>query len=290
MFHRRAACALLALALAGGAGTAGAQAVLKRIADRRQVTIAYTESAAPFSFLRDGKPAGYAVDLCLDVAERLKRETGQPGLRLNFVPVEQDTLARLMKAGSVDLLCGGISDTPGRRNTMAFSAPIYLSAVKLLVRADDGPRSLDALKGKTVAVIGRTTAEDAIDGLNKQRGLAVRAARVVSPEAALSQLRLKQADAWARDEVLILGALGREADAQKFTVLPEALSKEVIAIAMPQDELLRKVVNESLAESARSGRLEAIYEKWFVQPNAASTAGLKMPLSPELKAEFDRLR
>ena len=287
MFHRRAACALLVLSLAGAAQ---AQAVLKRITERQQVIIGYTDTAAPFSFAKDGRPMGYAIDLCVDVAARLRRDLGQPALGVRFVEVDQDKVPRLVKAGSVDLLCGGFSDTPARRGAIAFSAPIYLSAVKLLVRTEDGPRTLDAMKGKTVAVIGRTTAEDALAGLNRQRALQVKQARVVSPEAALSQLRLKQADAWARDEVLILGSLGREADAQKFTLLPDALSKEVIAIAMPSDELLQKMVNETLAEAARSGRIEALYDKWFVQPNAASAAGLKLPLSAELKAEFDRLR
>ncbi|MCG2592727.1 amino acid ABC transporter substrate-binding protein [Ramlibacter sp. XY19] len=289
MVHPRAAQFLLVLALAASAGSAGAQAVLKRIADRQQVTIGYTETAAPFSFLEAGKPVGYAVDLCADVAQRLRGVLGQAALRSRFVPVDQDNVARLLRAGSVDLLCGGISDTPQRRQSMDFSAPIYLSAVKLLVRAD-GPQSLDAMKGRTVAVIGRTTAEDAIADANRQRALQLKAARVVSPEAALSQLRLKQADAWARDEVLIAGSLGRETDAGQFALLPEPLSKEVIAIAMPRDEQLRKVVNEALADAVRSGRLEALHDKWFVQPNSASAAGLKRPLSPELKAEFDRLR
>jgi len=275
---------------AAGAGPAMAQDILKRIADRQQVVIGYSETAAPFSFRAGGAPAGYAIELCGSVVDRLRRELGQPGLAARFVPVDQDSVVRHVSAGSVDLLCGGVSDTPARRNLLTFSAPIFLSAVKLMVRADDGPRTLSALKGKTVAVVGRTTAEAAINTLNKQQGLDIRMSRVVSPDAALSELRLHQADAWARDEILLLGTIAREPDAARFAILQDVLSTETIAIAMPPDAQMQRFVNATLAELTRSGRLEPLYDKWFVHPNPAAASGLKAPMSPELKAEFARLR
>lgn len=289
MLHRPIA-ACLAVLLACAAAPARTQDALKRITLRQQVNIGYAENAAPFSFRAGGRPAGYSVELCSAVAAHLKRELGRPELPVTFVSVDQDAVMRLLRGSSLDLLCAGVSDTPERRKIMAFSAPIFLSSVKLLVRAEDGPRSVGALKGKSVAVIGRTTAETVMNDLNKQQGLGIEVSRVVSPDAALSQVRLRQSEAWARDEVLLLSALGRQPDAQKFSILPDGLSTEVIAIAMPRDEELQRVVGAALAELVRSGRMEALYEKWFVQPHAASPKGLKIPLSPQLKAEFERLR
>lgn len=282
--------AVLACVLACTCLPLAAQEVLKRIAGRQQVNIGYAENAAPFSFRGASGPSGYAIELCAAVVATMKRELGLQQLPVRFVPVDQDSAARLVAADSVDLLCAGVSDTPARRMTMAFSNPIFFSTVKLLVRSDDGPQSLAALKGRTVTLLGRTTAEAAVNAVNRKQGLGLQVAQVVSPDAALSQLRLHQADAWARDEVLLLGALAHESDAQKFTVLPEVLSTETIAIAMPQDAQLQRVANDTLAELARSGRLEAIYERWFVQPNPAAAAGLRFPLSPQLKAEFARAR
>lgn len=280
---------LVALACALGGGAVLAQDVLKRIAARKQVNVGYSVDSAPFSFVAQGRPTGYSIDLCVHVLERLGREVGQPNLAIQVLPVEQDQLPRLVRTGAVDLVCGGVSDTPQRRQSMSFSAPIYLSAVKLLVRSD-GPKAATDLKGATVAVLGRTTAEAAVSQLSEQRGLALKVARVVSAEAALSRMRLRHADAWARDEVLLLGTLAREGDAASFTLLHDVLSSEVIALAMPRDAEMQRVVNEALADVVRSGRIDALYEQWFVQPNTASAAGLKLPMSPALRAEFDRLR
>lgn len=288
--YRRSLAASAAVLLACAAASAWSQDALRRIQQRQQVNIGYAENAAPFSFRSGGRPAGYSVELCGTIAAHLKRELGQPDLRVSYVSVDQDAVLRLLRGSSLDLLCAGVSDTPERRNVMAFSAPIFLSSVKLLVRAEDGPRSVGALKGRSVAVIGRTTAETVMNDLNKQQGLGIEVSRVVSPDAALSQVRLRQSDAWARDEVLLLSALGRQPDAQKFSILQDGLSQEVIAIAMPRDVELQRIVNGALAEVVRSGQMEALYEKWFVQPHAASPKGLKIPLSPQLKAEFERLR
>jgi glutamate/aspartate transport system substrate-binding protein len=283
MSHRLLVSCLLACAFAGPAGAA--DAILKRVADHKRITLGYAEQAAPISFRSASGPAGYALDLCGAVVERLRRELKQPGLAVSFVAVDQDSVARYVSAGSVDLLCAGVSDTPDRRRTMSFSSPIFISSVKLLVRGGDALKTAADLKGRTVTLLGRTTAESAVNTLNQQQALNLKVSRVVSPEAALSQLRLRQADAWARDEVLLLGALAREPDGQNFALLPEVLSTERIAIAMPLDETMQKFVNETLAELARSGRLEAIYDKWFMAPT-----GLKLPMSPQLKAEFGQLR
>ena len=48
---------------------AGAQGVLDRVAAGGQLVLAHRESSVPFSYVHQGKPMGYAVDLCLRLAE-----------------------------------------------------------------------------------------------------------------------------------------------------------------------------------------------------------------------------
>ena len=272
------------------AGPACGQQVLQRIAARDKVVIGYGESSAPFSFLQGGKPVGYSIALCEDVAQRVRQALGRPDLGLQFLPVDQDAVPRLVGSSTIDIMCAGVSDTPQRRRTMAFSAPIFVSSVKLMVRKADGPQDVAGLKGKTVAVLGRTTAEAAVQDLDKRRKLGLNISTVVSAEAAISQLRLKQVDAWARDEVLLLGAVAGQPDASAFRLLDGELSSEVIALAMGRDEKLRKLVDEVLADDVRSGRMQRLYEQWFGREGAPGAGGFSLPMSSALKAAFDRLR
>src|SRR4051812_4239712 len=130
--------ALFAALLIAAATASGADA-LQRIRERGQVNVGYADDAPPFSFKDDkGRPAGYSVELCALLVERLRLELGRPDLRVKMLHVASDQMARLVGNGGIDVMCAGVSDTAERRATMAFSTPIFLSDVKLMVRAKDG--------------------------------------------------------------------------------------------------------------------------------------------------------
>jgi glutamate/aspartate transport system substrate-binding protein len=282
-----------AFILAAGLPAMGwAGEAIDRIVRRDQINVGYRTDAPPFSFLDANKaPIGYSIDLCRGIVERIKLEAGKPNLRVKYIPVDADQLARVVSSGGVDLMCAGTSDTEARRVTMAFSPVIYLSAVKFMVRAKDNVASARQLDQKTVAVIGRTTAENAVNTYGAEQGIKVKVSRAVGPDAALSQLTLGQANAYSRDEVLLVNQRAQAPRPLDYTVLPESASIERIAIALPRgDPLLQKAVDQGLALQVRGGQAAASYERWFMKPHAGAKAGLSLPMSAALKAELDKLR
>lgn len=284
------AAALLAAALPQVASAQDAG--LSRIVQRGQLNIGFREDAPPFSFL-DGKrqPIGYSVDLCRAMADQIRQDLGKPALRARWIAVPADQLERVVSTGGVDLMCAGTSNTTARRIRMAFSPPVFISSVRFMVRADDKLTSAKDLKGKTVAVLGRTTTEPAVKAFSDRESLDLKFSRVVSPDAALSQLQLRQAAAFARDDVLLLNQKAQQAQPDAWALLPEKLSTEVIAIALPKgDEALQRAVDQALAKLVRAGQVDVIYERWFVKPHEGARAGLKLPMPAELKTELDKLR
>lgn len=278
--------------LTGLPATGWAGEAIDRIVRRDQINVGYRTDAPPFSFHDAAKnPVGYSIDLCRGIVERIKLEAGKPNLRVKYIPVDADQLSRVVSTGGVDLMCAGTSDTEERRRTMAFSPVIYLSPVKFMVLARDNLSSARQLDQRIVAVVGRTTAEKAVEAFAAQQGIRVKVARVVSPEAALSQLSLGQANAYARDEVLLVNQRALHPRPADLVLLPEAASVERIAIALPKgDPLLQKAVDQGLALQVRGGQAMAAYEQWFVKPHAGAKAGLGLPLTTALKSEFDKLR
>jgi glutamate/aspartate transport system substrate-binding protein len=271
---------------------AAAGETLDRILRRDQINIGYRSDAPPFSFHDSkGQPVGYSVELCAGIAERIRSETGKPQLRVKYMEVDADQLARLVSSGGVDLMCAGTSDTAERRRNMGFSPPIFVSAIKFMVRSKDKFGTAGQLKGQTVAVLGRTTAESAVAAYSSKAQLGLNVSRTVSADAALGQLQLGQAGAYARDEVLLLGQRMRLQKPEDYMVLPEAISTEVIAIALPKgDALLQKMVDQEMAQQVRSGKLKALYEQWFVKPRMGDTLGLNLAMPAELASAWDRLR
>ena len=76
-------------ASAGAIGATAAQAdgTLDHIKDSAEIRLAYRADASPFSYEIDGKPSGYSVNLCLEVAKRLKEDLNLPKLTVSFVKV-----------------------------------------------------------------------------------------------------------------------------------------------------------------------------------------------------------
>ena len=89
--------ALLALAAAAPVAVAGPS--LDRIKQTGKIVIAHRESSVPFSYvLPDKKPVGYAVDLCLRVADAVRKKLELKALAPEFLLV---TPANRIVAGEI---------------------------------------------------------------------------------------------------------------------------------------------------------------------------------------------
>lgn len=283
--------ALVAGTWAACAAPAVAQATFEKIKARGQISIGYRDDAAPFSYLDDQKKViGYSIDVCAAVVAQLADRLELKTLRVNLVSIPIDQVMAVVREGSVDLLCTGTSDTPERRAQVAFSKPIYLDGVGVMVRNKDGIRTVNQLNGKQVAVIKTSTASSALEAYRARESLTWKTEAALNSDAALSQLQLGWVQGYARDKVLLAMQLASLSNADQYALLPERLSTEAIAIAFRKDDLqLQTLVNSVITEAAASGKAQAWHDKWFVNPIPLykQRKALGIPMSPELKAALD---
>lgn len=279
--NKTIASCCLGVMCALSASTATAQqtrSVLNEMSRQGVVVLGYSPDALPFSVGVGKKtPEGYSIDWCLKVVEHLKTQLKRPDLRIHYVEVPADQMLRTVSTGGVHLMCAAVSDTAERRKTLRFSEPIFYTSVRFMVRKDAGITAASQLAGKSVAVLGRTSAEQAVQAYSDSQKLNMTLSRVVSAEAAMGQLSLKHAHAVARDDVLLLGMRARQARPADFVLLPEKLGSDPIAIALPNDPELQKAVDQVMALGVRSGAADQLYEKWFIKPNALTAIPLELP-------------
>ena len=277
--------ALAITLLAMGVPAAWAQTTLEKVKSRGMLVVGYRDDAAPFSLTDDKKPAGYSIDLCAPIIERIGQASGAKDLRVVYQAIEPERAVNLLKNGAIDLICANMSDTKARRKLVAFSPPIYYAALRVLVRSRDKLALVDQLAGKSVVTLGGTTAPGLLDAYAASKGLKWEVTRVLQHEAAMSQLGLGQVAGYARDGVLLMSALQTVQNPADFTLLPDRLSSEPIAIAYRRgDPTLQKLVDLSIVDSMRSGLLAQSYDKWFNKPIAPNNKAINLPMSPELSA------
>jgi ABC-type amino acid transport substrate-binding protein len=255
-----ALAAVLMMAPQAGAGAA----TLDRIRDTGLFRIGYRADAKPYSYRNErGQPAGYIVDLCLEIAAALG-----PNIRPQFVLVSPDQRFESVRDGRIDVLCDPASVTLSRREMVDFSLPTYLDGAGVLSRTSKPVRRFEDLAGKRVGVLGGTTTEQTLRDSLGQLSLRAEIVLVRDHRAGLDELWDDRLDAYFADRGIIAAML-YEGGRPGFELSRQYFSYETYALALPRnDGAFRLFVDRTLARLYRTGRINATLAKTFGQAPA----------------------
>jgi glutamate/aspartate transport system substrate-binding protein len=279
--------------LAGALVTTSVQAAeltgtMKKIKETGVVTIGYRESSIPFSYLDDKqRPIGYAIDLCNQVVGDIKKTLHMPNLQVKLNPVTSQTRIPLMTNGTVDLECGSTTNSLERQKQVSFSNSYYVTAVKILAKANAGIKSLADLDGKTVVTTTGTTSDRYIKEYMQNKNMSVKSVYGKDHAESFLMVDSDRADAFVMDDVLLAGLRANAKNPKAYAIVGEAISVEPYGIMMRKDgDQLKKVADATLTRLMKSGEATKLYNKWFTQPIPPKGINLQLPMSEELKAAF----
>jgi ABC-type amino acid transport substrate-binding protein len=287
----------VALLCAGWPVTAAAQ-TLERISATKIVRIGYIAEQAPFaSASAGGEPNGYAIDLCNRIADQIV--AGGGGVTANYV---ETTLAEAFDAVAndrIDLLCGAITATLGRRATVDFSEPIFLTGMSALLRAN-APRDLrelflgertispprsPAMRPFATSRIGvrtDTTTEAILHRKMEQEGYGAAIVGFANHSEGLAALEAGDIDAYFADRAL-LAELHRQARRPSELILgSRLLTNEPYGIAMKRgDSELRLLVDKTLSQFFVTPDFMELLKAYFGDEAAALQQQIRAHAIPE---------
>ncbi len=273
---------LLALAVGTGAATACAQGVLERVQGGGKLVIAHRESSVPFSYIdpQSAKPIGYAVDLCLHLAETVRRKTGRKDMPVEFLQVTPANRVTVVEQGKADLECGSTTNNAERRQKVAFTVPHFITGARLLVPAASSATRLEDFAGKRVVSTKGTTPLKAVDQANRERLMGLTILEAPDHARGVEMVEKGEADAFVMDDVLLYGLAAGRPDPQALKVVGRFLTTEPLAIMLPKnDPAFKKVIDDEMRRLVNSREIYAVYEKWFARPIAPAHRALNLPVS-----------
>ena len=249
-----------------------AAGTLDRIRDSGAFRIGYRADAKPYSYQDEqGQPAGYIVDLCLEIAAALG-----PNISPQYVRVPADQRFEAVRDGRVDILCDPSSVTMPRREMVDFSLPTYLDGAGVISRTSKPVRAFEDLGGKRIGVLDGTTTEQTLRTSLGELNVKATIVQVRDHRTGLDLLWDDKLDAYLADRGIIAAIL-REGGRPGFAISKQYFSYETYALALPRDDgAFRLLVDRTLARLYRSGKINAILEKTFG----------KMPADDLLQAMF----
>jgi ABC-type amino acid transport substrate-binding protein len=254
----------LVTALAGSASAQSADSRLAKIKESATIRIAYRTDSRPFSFVDpQGRPTGYTIELCVRIAESIKKQLGLGALDVQWVPVDTQNRFEAIASGAADLECGSTTVSLARMQRVDFSSFVYAESTGVLVKANAGLFAFNDLAGRKIAVIpGSTNAQAVRDQLQRRR-IEAKLIDFSDRNDAMAALGRGEVDGFASDKIVLV-ALAQAAGLRNVTMLAEDLSFEPFAIMLPRgDWQLRLAVNSELARTFRSGEILALHAKYF---------------------------
>ena len=255
--------ALLALTLLTLAPPVFAQ-TLDRAAQTGTFRIGYRHFAPPYSFeAADGKPAGYIVDLCREVAKQVQRSLKLPKLDIQYVMVSAENRFEAVRDGHIDILCEPTSMTMSRRALVDFSLPTFIDGASVVTRGQP-VKGLEDLGGRKVGVLKGTTTEETLRSTLGQMRVKADIVAVDDHPKGLAMLADGKLDAYFGDRGILNYLIRNSPYASKLSLSDQYFTFETYALALPRgDQAFRFLVDATLADLYRTERIRQIYARSF---------------------------
>ena len=265
--QRRAVIALAIMAVLVGT-TVQAQTLtgtLKKVNDSGTLTIGYRENALPFSFTgSDGKPSGYSIDLCKEIAIAVQQELKLANLTVNWVPVTPDNRIDAVANGTVDIECGSTTASLSRQEKVDFTLMTFVDGASLLIAEGSGLKTINDLTGKRIGVVPGTTTEKAVADFLRTTSISATVVPVKDHDEGLAALQTSKIEAYASDRTILIGLVLQAKGTARYALVADDLSYEPYGFMVRRDDsAFRFLANRTLARVYRSGAIGAIYAKWF---------------------------
>jgi len=279
---------MLAVVAAIGCGNASAQVTgtLKKIQDSGAITIGHRDASIPFSYYDDKQqPIGYAMDLCMRIVDAVKTELKMPKLDIKYQLVTSANRIPLIANGTVDLECGSTTNNLERQKQVSFTITHFLTANRWVTKKAANIKSLDDLKGKTIVSTSGTTNIKQATEINAAKNLGMNIIPANGHPEAFQMVETGRSVAFVMDDILLYTLVAQARTPGDYTISSDAMSlPEPYGIMLRKDDpAFKKVVDNAMIQTYKSGAINAIYEKWFLKPVPPKGINYNVPMSPAFK-------
>lgn len=254
---------------------------LDKIRQSGKIVLGHRESSVPFSYLdADKRPVGYALDLCLRLAEAVRKKLDLKTITPEFVMVTPSNRIGMVEEGKVDLECGSTTNNAERRTKVAFTVPHYITGARYMVRADSGITDIVGFENKRMVSTKGTTPLKAVERANKERGLNMTLQEAPDHARAVEMVEKSESDGFAMDDVLLYGLIASRPNPEKLRVVGKFLTVEPLAIMLSKnDPEFKAILDHEMKRLIVSREANAIYDQWFMRPIPPRNVSLNLPMN-----------
>jgi ABC-type amino acid transport substrate-binding protein len=270
----KALLALLVLCVVPGLVVGG---TLDQIKKSGEIRLGYRTDAPPLSFNDTSDQAtGYSVELCKRIAAAVKDHLKLKELKTTLVPLTSEDRIDAIVNNRADIECGATTITLSRAEKVDFTLMTFVTGGGFVTLANSGIDSLANLAGKSVAVVTGTTSQTALQKYLQKNLIVAKVVVVVDRSEGMKQLQARKVDAFASDQVVLIGEILTASDPRAYSLGDDLFSFEPYGLVVRRNDAdFRLVANRAIAQLYRSGQIEDMFNRWFGQAGVRPTPVLR---------------
>jgi glutamate/aspartate transport system substrate-binding protein len=258
---------------------------LKKISETGGMTIGIRQALLPFSYYdNEQKVVGYSTDLCSYVIRAIQEHLALKALKVTQMAVTSATRIPLLSNGTIDMECGATTNNAERAKQVSFSVTHFVTSNTFVSKKKNGYRTLEDLKGKSVASVAGTSNIRELQELSGARNLNIKVIPVKDHAEAFLMVQTDRAAAFVMDDVILAGFVSNAKNPAEYEISDEVLSVQPYGFMVRKgDPAFKKIVDDALSSVFKSKEMASIYAKWFESPIPPSGNNLNMPMSEALR-------
>lgn len=222
----------------------------------RTIVIGSSATYAPFAFENSSRQVvGFDIDIINAIAQK-------QGLKLRIVNTPFTSIFATLNNGDIDAVISGVTINDRRKQSFDFTQPYFDARQLIAVPQTSTVSSLEDIKGKKVAVVSGSTADDVVSRLVGKTSSDIR--RFESTPLIISELAAGGVDAAIGDNGVIAYRVA-QTPGLKVVEDPDFPKEHFGIVTRKGDDALREQLDAGLAAIRADGTYNTLYQKWFKQ-------------------------
>jgi glutamate/aspartate transport system substrate-binding protein len=207
-----------------------------------------------------------------------------PKLEVKYQLVTSANRIPLMANGTIDLECGSTTNNLARQEQVGFTITHFVTANRWAYKKSAHLDKLASLKGKTIVSTAGTTNIKGMTEINAAKDLGMNIISANGHAEAFQMVETGRAAAFAMDDILLAGLVAQAHSPKTYAISSEATSVEPYGIMLRKDDKeFKALADKAMTEIYKSGKIKAIYAKWFQKPVPPKGINLNLPMSAAMK-------
>jgi glutamate/aspartate transport system substrate-binding protein len=235
---------------------------LLQIKTTGKIRVGYRQDQPPVSFQgKDGKPAGYSIDLCKLIVDEVESKIGGD-VAVEYVPLSSTERFVALSDNRIDILCGSTTKTLSRGELVDFTELTFVTGAAFMTLKN--MRLMNNFNGKKIGVVKNTTTETALRALFKDTEINADIVLLNTTAEGRGALEKGEIDAFSADQVVLIGQALAAPNPEIFAILPNVYTYEPFALAVRRNDAdFRLVADRVISGLCRTKQIVKLYEKWF---------------------------